>query len=109
MGHVGILEAADHVDDGVGGANVAQELVAQALALGSALYQACNIHEFNHSRGDLLGLMQLGKPGKPLIRHGNHAHIGVDGAERIVVRRHTGIGNGIKQSGLAHIGQAYDT
>ena len=86
-----------------------KEFVAQSLALGGARNQPCNIHKFDHSRGDLLGLMQLGKPGKPLIRHGNHAHIGVDGAERIVVRRHTGIGNGIKQSGLAHIGQAYDT
>ena len=109
MGHVGILEAADHVDDGVGGADVAQELVAQALALGSALYQACNIHELDDSGGNLFGLMQLSQPVQPLIRHGNHAHVRVNGAERIVVRRHTGIGNGIKQSGLAHIGQAYDT
>ena len=38
-----------------------------------------------------------------------HAHIGVNGAERIVVSRHTCVGDRIKQSGLANIGQTDNT
>ena len=95
--------------NGVGGADVAQELVAQAFALGRALHQACNVHKFNDGRGDLLGLVQIGQPVQPLIGNGNHAHVGVDGAERIVVSRNACIGDGIKQCGFAHIGQTDDT
>ena len=58
MGDIGVLKAPDHVDDGIGRADVAQELVAQALALGGALYQAGDIHELDDSGGNLLGLIQ---------------------------------------------------
>ena len=40
MGDVGVLEAAQDVDDGIDFADVGEELVAQALALGSASDQA---------------------------------------------------------------------
>ena len=109
MGHVGVFKAPDHMDNGVSGADVGEKLVSQALTLGSALYKTCNIHKLDDGRRHLLGLMQLRQPGKPLIRHGNHAHIGVNGAERIVVGGNTGIGNGVKQSGLAYIGQTDNT
>ena len=33
----------------------------------------------------------------------------INGAERVVVRRDTGIGDGIEQSGFSHIGQPNDT
>ena len=47
--------------------------------------------------------------GQPLIGHGHHTHVGVDGAEGVVVRRHARIGNGVKQGGLAHIRQSHNT
>jgi hypothetical protein len=51
-----VLEAAHHVGDGVGLADVGQELVAQALALAGAGDQAGDVDEL-HGRGDLaLGL-----------------------------------------------------
>lgn len=37
MDHVGILEAAYHMDDGVHLTDIGQELVSQALALGGTL------------------------------------------------------------------------
>ena len=109
MGHVAVLEAANHMDDGVGGADVGQELVAQTFTLGGALHKTGDVHKLDDGGGHLLGLVQLGKPGQPLIGHGHHAHVGVDGAEGIVVRRYARIGNGVKQSGLAHIRQSHDT
>ena len=109
MGDVAVLEAADYVDDGIGGADVAEELIAQALALAGALDEAGDVDELDDGGGGLLGGVEIAQPLQPLIGHGNHAHIGVDGAEGIVVGGNTGIGDGIEQSGLAHIGQTDDT
>ena len=109
MGDIAVLEAADHMDDGVGGTDVGQELVAQTLALGSALDQACDVDELDDGRGGLLGGVEVGQPLQTLVGHGNHTHIGVDGAEGVVVGRNAGVGDGIEQSGLAHIGQTNDT
>lgn len=109
MVDVAVLKAANHMDDGVGGADVAEELVAQPLTLGGALNKTGDVHEFDHGGGGFLGLMELGKPIQPLVRHGHDAHIGVDGAERIVIRRDARVGDRIEQSGLAHIGKSHDT
>ena len=71
--------------------------------------EAGDVHEFDDGRGMLLGLVEIREPVQPLIGNGNHAHVGVDGAEGIVVRRNTCVGNGIKEGGLAHIGKTHDT
>ena len=105
MGDVTVVKAAHHMDDGVGGADVGQELVAKTLAFGGTLHQSCNVHEFNDGRGGFLGLMEVAEPVQALIRNGHYAHIGVDGAEGVVICRYTGVGNGIKKGRLAHIGQ----
>ena len=109
MGDVAVLEAADHVDDGVGGADVGQELVAQALTLAGALHEAGDVDELEDGGGGLLGGVEVAQPLQPLIGHGHHAHVGVDGAEGVVVGGNTGVGDGIEQSGLAHVGQSDDT
>ena len=109
MGHVGVLKAPHHMDDGIGGADIGQEFVAQALALGGALHQTGDVHEFHHGGGGLLGLIEVGKPAQPLVRHADHAYIGVDGAEGVIVRRHAGVGDGVEQGRFAHIGQTHDT
>ena len=46
MGDVGILEAAQHVDDGIDLADIGEELVAQALALAGAAHQPGDVDEF---------------------------------------------------------------
>ncbi len=40
-----ILEAAQHMDDGIDFADIAQELVAQTFAFGRAAYEAGDIHK----------------------------------------------------------------
>ena len=109
MGHVAVLKTADNVDDGVGGADVAQELVAQTLALACALHETGNVHELDDGGSDLLGVVKLRQPVKALVRHAHHAHVGVDGAEGVVVRGNPRVGDGVKQGGLAHVGQSHDT
>ena len=42
-----VLEAANHVYDGVHLADVAQELVAQPLAGGGTLHQPCDVNELD--------------------------------------------------------------
>ena len=106
---VAVLKAADNMDDGVGGADIAEELVAQTLALGGTLDQTGDIHELDHGRGGFLGLMELGEPVQPLVRNGHNAHIGVNGAERVIVRRDACVCDRVEQSGLAHIGKSHNT
>ena len=50
VGHVAVLEAAQHVGDGVDLADVGEELVAQALALAGAAHQAGDVDEFELGR-----------------------------------------------------------
>ena len=104
-----VVKAADHVDDGVGLPDVGQELVAQALPLGGPLHQARDVHKLNDCRGGLLGLIDLSQLIQPLIGDGDHAHVGVDGAEGVVGRFRPGVGDGVKQGALAHVGQAHDS
>jgi len=90
--------------------DVGEELVAQPLALGGALDQACNVDEFELGVDDL----GRGRDARELVEsrigHGDAADIGLDGAERIVgrLRRLSG-GERIEQGRLADIGQADDS
>ena len=43
------------------------------------------------------------------VRHAHHAHVRFNGAEGVVGRFGAGVGDGVKDGGLAHVGEAYDT
>ena len=53
MGDVGILEAAQHVDDRVDLADMREELVAESLALAGTAHQAGDIDELQRRGHDL--------------------------------------------------------
>jgi hypothetical protein len=53
MGDVGILETAHHMGDGVDLADVGEELIAEAFALGGAANQAGDVDEGEPCRDDL--------------------------------------------------------
>ena len=55
MDDIVIFKAADHMNDGIHLADVCQELIAEALALGGTLNQAGNVYEFNDGGGYLSG------------------------------------------------------
>ena len=104
-----ILEAANHVNDGVHLANVRKELISQTFALAGTLYQTCNIHEFNHRGGDLFGIVHLRKLVQTLVGNGNDTHVGVNGAEGVVCRLRTATGHRIKKRTFSHVGKSYNT
>ena len=109
MDDVGVVEAADHVNDGVGGPDIGQELVAQPLALGGALHQTGDVHKLHHGGGGLFGLVEVGKPVQAAVGDGHHAHIGVDGAEGVVGGLGARVGDGVEQGRFAHVGQTHNT
>ena len=53
--------------------------------------------------------MNLCQPVQSLIRYGDSTHIGIDGTKRIVGGFRSGVGDGIEQRALAHIGKPHDT
>ena len=109
MGHVGILETAHHVDDGVDLADITQELVAEPLALRGAAHQAGDIDKGEPRRHNDGRLGERRQRIEPLIRNCDLADIRLDGTERII-RRLGGscFRQRIEERRLADIGQADD-
>ena len=103
------IEAADHMDDGVDLADMRQELVAQALALGRALDQSGDVDELDGGGGELVGLVHLRELVQPRVGDRNHADVGLDGTERIVGGLGAGVGDGVEQRGLSDVGQSDDS
>jgi hypothetical protein len=106
--HVFVVEAAHHVDDGVGLADVGQELVAQAFTLGGAGDQTGDVHELDDGRLDLLRIDDLGQGVEARIGHFDDADVGLDGAEGVVLGGDAGLGEGIEEGRFADVGQADD-
>src|SRR5471030_1706622 len=94
--------------DGVGLANIGEELVAKALALGSAGHQSGDVDEFDRRRNHFLGLRDRGKPRQARIGYFDNADVGFDGAERIILCGDAGFGERVEQGGFADVGQADD-
>ena len=97
VGDVAIVEAAEHMNNGISLANVGKELVTETFTLRRALHQSGNIHDFHRGGNNLLGIHQLGELVESLIGHGNHAHIRLDGAKREICRLRLGVRQTVKQ------------
>ena len=108
MDHIAVVKAAQHVNDGIRFADVAQELVAEALALRCSLYQTCNVDNLDRGGHDASGMDQLGQLGETLVGHGDDTHVGLNGAEWEIGRLCLGITQAVEQGGLAHIGQTHN-
>ena len=106
--HVVVVETAHHVDDGVGLADVAQELVAQALALAGPGHQAGDVDELDDGRHHTLRLHDGRQLRQPRVGHLDHADVGLDGAERVVLGRDAGLGERVEEGGLADVRQSDD-
>ena len=109
MDDVVVVKAAHHVHQRVALPDMAQELVAQARALGRALDQARDVHELHDGGGLFVGLPHLGQLVQPGVGHRHDAAVGLDGAEGVVGRLGVaGRGDGVEKGRLAHIGQPDD-
>ena len=107
--HVVVVEAAQHVDDGIRLADVAQELIAQSLALGSAFHQSRYVHYLAGGGHDAARVHQLGQLVEPLVGHGDHAQVGFYRTEREVGCLRLRAGEAVEQRGLAHVGESHYT
>ena len=106
--HVLVVEAAHHVDDRVGLADVRQELVSEALALGRAGHQPGDVDELDHRRQHALGLDDRRQRGQPRVGQLDDADVRLDGAERVVLGGDAGFRQRVEKGGLADVGQAHD-
>ena len=109
VGHVRIAEEAHHLGDGIGLADVREELVAQSLPLARPGHEARDVHELHRGGHDLRRMIDLGQGLQTVIGHGHDAHIGLDGGERVVGGQTALVGHRREQRGLADIGQPHDT
>ncbi len=107
---VAVLEAAHHLHDGVHFADVAEELVAEALARARPFHEPGDIDELDRGRNDFLRMRKLGENLEPRVGHGHDAEIRIDRAERVVRRlRLAGAGDGVEESGFANVRQPDDS
>ena len=72
-GHVVVGEGPQHEDDGVDLADVAEEAVAEALALAGPLDQPADVDELHGGRHDVLALAHLGQRVEAVVGHLGHA------------------------------------
>ena len=104
-----ILEAAQHVDDCIDLADVAEELVAEPFALARPFHKAGDVDKAQLGFDDLGALGDCGDLLETLVGDGDLADIGLDRAEGIVRRlRRLRLGERIEQGGLADVRQADD-
>ena len=109
MDDIAVLEAAHNVNDRVHLADIGEELVAQALPLGSAFDKASDIHKLDDSRRDLFGMVHLAEKPDSFIGNRNNAHVRVDRTERIICRFRACLGKCVKKCALSNIRKTYDT
>ena len=77
---LGIIKSADHLEDGVNGANVRQESVTQASTSGRTARQTSNVIDSQVGGNHGLGLVLLDQPVEAIIRHNDTGLLGVDGS-----------------------------
>ena len=106
--HVVVVEAAHHVDDRVGLADVREELVAEPLALRRALHEPGDVDELDGGRHRALRLDDLRQRVESRVGHVDAAHVRLLGRERVVRGQHAGGGEGVEERRLADVGKADD-
>ena len=105
-----VFEAADDLDDGVGFADVGEELVAEAGAFGCAFDESGDVDEFDGGGDEFLGSGDFGEDGEARVRDHDDPDVGVDGAERIVRRlRFAGAGYRVEECRFSDVWQSYDS
>ncbi|MPM93904.1 hypothetical protein SDC9_141046 [bioreactor metagenome] len=106
MDDVFVLKAAHDVHHRVHLANVREEFVAQSLATARAAHETRDVDELNRRGRVLFGVIHCGQHVQPLVRHGNHADVRLNGAERVVRRLRARLRNRVKERALANVRQA---
>ena len=107
--HVGILEAANHLQDGVDLTDVREKLVAEALALARPLHDARDVDQLEGGGDHLLRRDVFGDLREAAVGHAHHPLVGLDRAEG-VVRALRGLRHGerVEEGAFADVGESDD-
>ena len=104
MDDLGIIEASDHLEDGIDSANMRQESISETGTSGGTSCQTSNIVHRQVSRYSRLGFVLFAKPVISSIRNNDTSFLGVDSGIREVGRVTKGaLGDGLEQRRLADI------
>ena len=109
VGDVAIFKATYNLSNSIYFADVCQEFVTQAFALGSAFYKTSNIYEAHCRGNNSFGLEHFAQNVQSFIRNINDTYVGFNGAERIVGSFCASFGNCVKQGTFANVRQTNDT
>jgi hypothetical protein len=110
MGDVAVLEAAQHVHDGIDLADIGEELVAEPFTLRGAAHEAGNVDEGDARRNELLRPGDVGELPHARVGDGDLAGVRLDGAEGIVRRlRRRRLRERIEEGRFADVRQTDDT
>lgn len=106
VNNLGIIEAANHLEDGIDSANVGQERVTQTGTSGGTAGQTGNIIHGQVSRNLRLGLVVLAEPVEPLVGNDDAGLLGVNGGIGEIGRvTQGGLGDGLEECRLADVGK----
>ena len=105
VGDIGIVEAAEHMQDGIGLADIGQKLVAETLTPAGTLDKTGDVDNLHRRRHHSSGMHKRLKHLQPGIGHGSGADVGLDGTEREIGRLSLSRTYTVEKSGLADIGQ----
>ena len=76
-----VVEATEHVNDGVTLADVGKELIAQAFALAGTFHETGNVDDVANCRHDSTWVHEFGKFGQSFVRNGDLSQLSINGAE----------------------------
>ena len=109
MRHIGVVETADDVNNGVCLAYVLQELVSKPFTLRGALYETGDVDELDDGGKGTFGLNNLREFLESFIRYLHHSHVGFDGAEGVVGSFGFCSRQRVEQGGLANVWKSDNT
>ena len=104
-----VIEAAEHVDDGVSLTDVSEELIAETLALGCTLNESGDVYYLAGSGNDASRMNYLGESCESLVGHCDDADVRLDCTEREVGCLCLCVGEAVEECGLSHVRESYDT
>src|SRR5690606_28230020 len=108
VGDVGILEAADDVQDGVDIANVGKEFVTQSFPHRGPPHDASDVDQLQDGGDHLLGRDVLLDELQAAVGNRHGPHVGLDGAKGVVLAGDTRRRQGVEQSAFADVRQSND-
>ena len=96
MSDILILKAANYMSDGIGFSDISQKLVTESLTLGGAGHKTGDINKFHTGWYHSLGIDDVCQFIQTTVRHGNNTGIGLNSAEREILRTNASFGKCIE-------------